>query len=606
MNRLPLLSATLLFACKEPVDDTAAPHPVDRDHDGYTVETDCDDQDPNVHPGAVEACNDIDDDCDGYIDDDDLEVEGRLTWSLDADLDGWGTTDPHQIDVFCTPPDGGWVADDTDCDDGDPAVHPGADESCNDMDDNCNGETDEGSIGSSWYPDSDGDGYGIDSVTTTACNQPAGTAAIDGDCNDDNPSVNPGATEVCNEIDDDCDAEVDEGTAPDTWYLDNDADGYGTSNVTAVSCGQPSDFAAVAGDCNDEDSAVNPGASELCNLIDDDCDSTVDGPGMAAFVSNMGVWSDLSVTLAAGTATAAYAWEPGAGGSLYLCEGDYHLAINATKANLDVIGVDGSGLVSITGDGTRPVISATTTCTAMTLRGLTIQGGYGSNGGCIDAGTHGLDLVLYDLTISDCSASDNGGGLYQQGGTIAATDMAISSCDAGTYGGGLYLRDLSGSIITATIEANQSTYGAGLMVQDSELLVEDAVVIDNQAGDAGAGLYVTGSTLDLSASEVAGNSTASSSSGRETGGGGVFLNNSATLTCSGSGSFAFGIFQNTADLGGGVFIYDSGSVLISDLCDWGSASGDNTPDDVLLMVAKESYGSYGSDETFTCTASGCL
>ncbi len=134
--------------------DTAgdtAPGPVDADGDGYDATVDCDDADPSVHPDATEACNGLDDDCDGLVDDadDDLDLATAEPYWTDADGDGYG--DPATEARACDPPAGA-VGDGTDCDDADPAVHPGADELCDGVDDDCDDAlpTDEG--------DSDGDG----------------------------------------------------------------------------------------------------------------------------------------------------------------------------------------------------------------------------------------------------------------------------------------------------------------------------------------------------------------------------------------------------------------------------------------------------------------
>ena len=109
--------------------------------------TDCDDTDAAVHPAAAEICNGIDDDCDGDIDDADASVDTSTgdTWYRDADGDGYG--DPAASRMACAAPSGG-VADATDCDDTLAGVHPGATESCDGVDEDCDGATDEGVLGS--------------------------------------------------------------------------------------------------------------------------------------------------------------------------------------------------------------------------------------------------------------------------------------------------------------------------------------------------------------------------------------------------------------------------------------------------------------------------
>ncbi len=602
---IPLL---LLVACDGgPTDprDTAPPL-VDADGDGYTSDVDCDDSDADVHPGAVETCDEIDNDGDGYIDDDDLEVEGRVTMHADADGDGYGSDDPTQIDQFCTQPDSGWVNDDSDCDDSDPDINPDGVESCNDLDDDCDGETDEGEIGDTWYRDSDGDGYGVGSVTTLACDQPSGFAAEAGDCDDDDPSISPGAVEVCNHVDDDCDGEIDEDTTPDTWYRDSDGDGYGTSGVTTISCGQPSGFAALDGDCDEDDPAINPGAREICNGMDDDCDTVVDGAGMVAFVASSGSSTDLSTTFAAGTASGAASYAISSSGTLYLCEGAYHAEVSVEAATVEIVGQDGSDLVSLVGDGSGSVITTTNGCAYLTVQGLSIEGGAATSGGCLDGGSHGVALTLHDLVLQSCSASDAGGGLSQVNGVISASDLSVSGCDGGSYGGGIYLQDLSGTITDIDLQGNQGSYGGGLLAVDSELTVEDADVFDNYASLGGGGLAVSGGALELNASLVWSNTAVSSSTHLEAIGGGAVVTDSGELSCTGSTVFTFGFISNSADHGGGAFLNGSASALSSDLCDWGGGKSDNDPDDVTALEAYQSYGSYGSDESFTCTGGeGC-
>ena len=96
--------------------------------------------------------------------------------------------------------DDGYSVEEGDCDDANPAVHPDATETCNEVDDNCDGDVDTG-VGATWYLDADGDGYGLDDQPLIACAQPAGYAADAGDCDDAEPSIHPGATETCNEVD---------------------------------------------------------------------------------------------------------------------------------------------------------------------------------------------------------------------------------------------------------------------------------------------------------------------------------------------------------------------------------------------------------------------
>ncbi len=122
--------------------DTATVPPVDEDGDGHPEDADCDDGEPTVHPGAIEVCNGKDDDCDALTDDEDdgLDPTTAALWHPDADLDLFGAVDSSTL--ACVPPIG-WLADGTDCDDALATVYPGATESCDTLDEDCDGQIDE-------------------------------------------------------------------------------------------------------------------------------------------------------------------------------------------------------------------------------------------------------------------------------------------------------------------------------------------------------------------------------------------------------------------------------------------------------------------------------
>jgi len=118
------------------VTDTGPPA-TDKDNDGYWTPDDCDDNDPEVHPGAIEVCNGYDDDCNGIADVND--AVDAVPYYKDGDGDGYG--DPLGEVATCSRPPG-FVDEGTDCDDADPATNPGAAEICNDgTDNNCNGDS---------------------------------------------------------------------------------------------------------------------------------------------------------------------------------------------------------------------------------------------------------------------------------------------------------------------------------------------------------------------------------------------------------------------------------------------------------------------------------
>ncbi len=246
----------------------------DVDGDGWAACAECDDVNASNYPGAIETCDGADNDCDGTIDE--ADAIDALTWYADADGDGYG--DPAVATLSCDAPFGS-VADNLDCDDADSLVNPAGVESCNGVDDDCDGAVDEDTAvdAATWYTDGDGDGYGDASTSSTACSQPAGSVADNTDCNDARSTAHPGATEYCNTEDDDCDGVVDNDAADArTYWQDSDADGYGNAAVYTEACSTPAGYTRDDDDCDDTDASVNPGAAELCNGVDDDCNGSVD------------------------------------------------------------------------------------------------------------------------------------------------------------------------------------------------------------------------------------------------------------------------------------------------------------------------------------------
>ena len=237
----------------------------DDDGDGTPDDADCAPLDDAIHPAAIEACNGKDDNCDGSTDEGfaDSDADGTPD-CLDTDKDDDGT--PDALD--CAPLDGN--------------IHPGATEVCNGKDDNCDGLTDEkGSQGCDvYYADADGDGWGDKDNEACLCDPSAPwTVLIAGDCNDAIKAVSPAATEACEGQDTDCDGKTDEigATNCSTWWKDADKDGFGDPKVSACACGADATYTVQKGaDCDDDHDTVKPGASELCDQLDNDCNSVTD------------------------------------------------------------------------------------------------------------------------------------------------------------------------------------------------------------------------------------------------------------------------------------------------------------------------------------------
>ena len=199
-----------------------------------------------------------------------------------ADNDGDGYGDDATATQYCSAPDH-YILQGGDCDDNDASVFPGNEETCNGVDDNCDGllDAEDSSLASSvWYEDADADGYGNRDVLLDSCRQPEGYVANADDCNDNNLTINPKTEESCNGIDDNCDGIVDNIDAliasDNTWYEDADGDGYGNELVFLTACTAPVGYVQQSGDCVDNDSSIYPSAEELCDGIDNNCDDLVD------------------------------------------------------------------------------------------------------------------------------------------------------------------------------------------------------------------------------------------------------------------------------------------------------------------------------------------
>jgi len=305
-------------------DDDTGDAPADEDGDNYTDDVDCNDQDASIHPGADELCDGTDRNCDG---DSELGAVDAPTWYEDVDGDGYGLESnslsacdqPHGYSAYlgdcndtdpsyhpgateadCTDPndyncdqsvgyadvDGDNEAACEDCNDNDIAVNSAATETCNSVDDDCDGLVDEaGATGeTSWYLDADGDGYGRLDWPDTACEQPIGFVDNSDDCDDLDASSYPGNAEVCDGADNNCAGGVDEGVTI-TFYGDADGDGYGDAAAPISACFLPPGSSANDDDCNDTAASAHPGGIELCDSLDNDCDNAIDENAVDATTS---------------------------------------------------------------------------------------------------------------------------------------------------------------------------------------------------------------------------------------------------------------------------------------------------------------------------------
>ncbi len=435
----------------------------DADSDGYEEigcgGTDCDDGDANVHPGATETCNGVDDDCDTRVD------EGvTSTWYADDDGDRYG--DLSSTTTSCSAPSG-YVSNSTDCDDAAASVYPGATERCNGDDDDCDGSVDEG-LSTTWYDDADGDGYGDASVSVSACGAPAGYVANDDDCDDADVNVHPGATERCNEVDDNCDGTVDEGVSSSYWYADADDDGYGDPGDSDYTCSPAAGYVGNDDDCDDTDATVSPTATEVpYDGLDQDCDGAdltdVDEDGEDAVAAGGTDCADADSTVSTGATESA-------DGTDEDCDGTVD---EGTAWHDD----DGDGYTEAGGDcddaaaATSPVATETVDGTDEDCDGVVDDGtsahdddgdGYAEDAGDCNDGDRGVNPGAAERADNgiddDCDGSVDGGASDSDGDGYSPTAGDCAPTDGATYPGAPEAPDGADNDCDGTIDEGTTAY----------------------------------------------------------------------------------------------------------------------------------------------------
>ena len=474
--------------------------------------------------------------------------------------------------------DGDGYTADVDCDDDDADVHPDADEVCNGEDDNCDGEADEG-ITVTWYVDRDGDGYGDEGTTQDSCDELSGMVTDGTDCNDDDETMYPGADEYCDSADNDCDGDVDEDAVDQsTLYEDADGDGVGVEDGKSVTgCDSEDGYAAEVGDCDDADASRYPGAGELCDGIDNDCDEKTTEDGAVA-IEGGGSYGSIQEAIDAAAK----------GDTIQVCTGEFIEAleigqdITLVGAGADVTTIDarGGGAVIAVGSGVSIDVS-----------GMTLTGGTGdpypkepliSVGGGVWAFSAG-DLAFTDVVFED-NEPDYGGGMFVEVadsitlngvtmqdnlagyaggiwgttvGTLEITDSVIDDNYAVARGGALYLVGLDLlSITDSSISGNTAGNGAaGLVATVTDATLTGVEILQNEAvGDGsscyGGAFWTEGVTWDTVDTTVGYNSAADSYGGQSLGGGILLVD---AIWMGGE------VLENNADFGAGFFTYSSGA-----------------------------------------------
>jgi len=400
----------------------------------------------------------------------------------DADQDGYSTDD---------------------CDDDDASVHPGAEEACNNLDDDCDDRVDE-ELYCTWYPDADGDGYGVTDGVVEGMPETEGYVDRGGDCDDANSAIHPGAAELCNGVDEDCDGDVGEED-------DDDRDG----------------FAECEGDCDDGNSQIGVGAVEFCDGLDDDCDGVLaadeadlDGDGEPLCAGdcddsrrtlahrNLEVCDGLDNNCSGETDEDCQGCDVAvpndhdtvqwgidsamAGDTVCVGPGTWYEHVTFNGATITLLGVEGPGATILDGEGSEvPVVRFDSAETADTeMRGFTVQ-----NGGDGGIAISDASPTLTELWV-EWNAGDLGGGVTVEGGGATMTQVLIYG-NTSSAGGGLYVSESELVLDRVVIQGNLADdAGGGIYASDSAIEALDLELTSNHSYTAG-GAYLDGSTVDL-------------------------------------------------------------------------------------------------------------
>jgi hypothetical protein len=227
----------------------------DPDGDGFDECSDCDQTDATINPGADEICDGRDNDCNGEIDEDLSAPQASLHVGVCRDA------------VKICDGTNGWIEPDYTAIDG----YESSETTCDGLDNDCDGTQDEGML-TSYYPDSDGDSYGRDADVVDACSKPAGYTTLRGDCDDTDATIKPGATEVCDAVDNDCDGSINEGLLHE-GPLNPKQDGICSGSQQSCNATTTDWYVDYSGGILIE---YEGDSEESCDLLDNDCDGTID------------------------------------------------------------------------------------------------------------------------------------------------------------------------------------------------------------------------------------------------------------------------------------------------------------------------------------------
>jgi hypothetical protein len=376
----------------------------------------------------------------------------------------------------------GWLADE-DCDDTDPGVYPGAAETCDGRDEDCDGQVDEDAVDAELlYADADGDGFGDADQDAVQCAGP-GLVADATDCNDRDPGVFPGAVERCDGVDEDCDRRLDnDAVDPSPWYADSDGDGFGDPEAEVLACTAPEGHVADNTDCDDSSELALPGGTEVCDALDNDCDGTVDADRVP---------SDFPTIAAALDALPD-------GATLCLDPGVHREAVDLGSRSVELVGAGGPGGTVLDPSGLGVPAFTVAEGGALSLRELGVRSLVDDDGSAQLVAASGGSVVLETVVIEGNSwrLRDDAEAVPLPLIAVEGARLAVQGLEV--RGNSWALEPRGGSVSVAPGAVIQGAEG-------SELALVDVVFEGNQLQSAGpvAGLELSGVLLDTTAATVA-------------------------------------------------------------------------------------------------------